>query len=461
MKSLLSTCILAAAMIVAQDVTLANAQGSKGSGAAAPSPSAAPAGSTASFESQMLAYGGLQHIAKALGKTVCSTNGVDSDNSVIVIYDQTAFATLQSYEAFVANIQVVVSAYQTLIPPNDLQNALKTIFSNRANALETMAQSETDPDKKKLDQYRAKQFAMTLAPIDPFADAASLLSAIAVSANTESPGQITIPDSAMAVALAREIKGVCKNGVTIVYPPLFGNASSSDYASADIQVAIQKLDDIRSSALKAVSAANQVYLTNYPKQTTNTTATTKGKSATDQTVETSTNQSTLAPITGDPVATAGLTDVNGLYDNFMNSLLQVNSSTGMIGSASVIQGYRLAKLLKGMQCTEDEKTPDGLCPIPAGAPVEPYSTWKKKPAFVLLASVVNAGGTQHNHKTLWTALSSGDKITYSGGVVVNVSLWSAGSASPIYLDVLRYRAPFSQMKAPADVTGVDSGDNLK
>ncbi|MGD0445783.1 MAG: hypothetical protein ABSA39_17760 [Edaphobacter sp.] len=38
---------------------------------------------------------------------------------------------------------------------------------------------------------------------DPISDATSLLSALAISSNTESAGSITIPDSAMAVALTR------------------------------------------------------------------------------------------------------------------------------------------------------------------------------------------------------------------------------------------------------------------
>jgi hypothetical protein len=300
-----------------------------------------------------------------------------------------------------------------------------------------------------------------LAPIDPFADAASLISAIAIASNTENPGQVVIPDSAMAVALTRELKAACKQKVAIVYPPLFGNASASDYETADIQLEIQKLDDIRGIVLKSVSAANKQYLTDYPKQATSVTAVTKGKSATDQTVDTTTNQTMFAAVAADPVLSAGLTDINGLYDNFMNSLLQINSSTGLIGSASVMQGYRLAKLLNGTQCAEDEIDADGVCPKPTDVPADPYSFWRKKPAFVLLASVVNAGGTQHTHKTLWTALSSGDKITYSGGLIVNASLWSANSASPLYARVLRYRAPLSKLKAPSNIDGLDAGDNLK
>ena len=163
-------------------------------------------------------------------------------------------------------------------------------------------------------------------------------------------------------------------------------------------------------------------------------------------------------MTGDAVLTAALTDINGLYDNFMNSLLQVNASTGVSGSASVIQGYQLAMLLKGVTEAKESTAKDSSKPEEKACGT--YSNQVQRPAFVLLASVVSAGGTERVHKTLWTALSIGDKITYSGGAVVNVSLWRADSTSPIYVDVLRYRTPFYRMKDPSNVDGVDSGDNL-
>jgi hypothetical protein len=110
----------------------------------------------------------------------------------------------------------------------------------------------------------------------------------------------------------------------------------------------------------------------------------------------------------------------------MNSLIQVNAGTGALGSSSVIQGYRLARLLAGQ-----EKTTAG--------PETP-------PALVLLASIVAAGGTQHTHKNIWTALWSGDNITYSGGIAVEVGLWTVRSRVPIYADVLRFRAPSKRSK---------------
>jgi len=123
----------------------------------------------------------------------------------------------------------------------------------------------------------------------------------------------------------------------------------------------------------------------------------------------------------------------------MNSLVQVNSTTGVVGSASVIQGYQLAAALAGPAEQNGEFT---------------------HPAYILLASVLSAGGTERDHKSLWTALGTGDKITFSGGIMVNVSLWHSDDAAPIYSNLLRFRAAFSNVKDPSTETNVTRGDNL-
>jgi hypothetical protein len=128
-----------------------------------------------------------------------------------------------------------------------------------------------------------------------------------------------------------------------------------------------------------------------------------------------------------------------MYDSFMNSLLQVNSDSGAVGSPSVIQGYQLANVLAG--------------------PAEKNGSFRH-PAFILLASILSAGGTELDRKTFWTALGSGDKITYSGGIIVNVSLWHSDDKAPIYSNLLRYRAPFSNVNDPSDKSNVTIGDNL-
>jgi hypothetical protein len=436
------------------------AQAKKGAGnpstsaSSSTAPSASPS-STAAIESQMLAFGAVDKIAGALAAKVQSFAG---DNAPIVIYDQTAFATLQSYQAFAANVKVLVGAYQTLI--TDKAAALQQLTQvahkrelvsrakakrlrggkNRdANSKQLPEDRAADNDRKQEDQYHT--FAVTGPAFgDPISDATSLLSAIAISANTETPGAITIPDSVMAVAVTRELKKL-NSARTIIYPPLFGKGSSTDFASADIQADIQVVDDFRELAHADVDEANKKYIKDNP-----------AKPAVPG-VGGGPGTPASQGVSGDTVLTSALTDIDGLYDSFINSLLQVNSSTGVIGSASVIQGYQLAQLLAGSEeiLAKPEDADHEAIP---GRPAEP-------PAYVLLASFVGAGGTEHDHKSFWTALGTGDKITYSGGAIVNVALWRATSSAPLYADVLRYRAPFSEMNPMpgSGVQGVASGDN--
>jgi len=475
MKSLTDR-FLCSLVVIGLISPFALAQGKKGASSTSsaasqtPQPATPASPSTAAFESQMLAYGALDHIAKSIAKTVCSEPYVDRDNSTIVIYDQASFANLQSFEAFVANIKSVGAAYQTLIRSEDRQkfrDDIRKLLAEQSQQNQTMANKrEAGSEIKKRNQHTEKLLRFTSETLsvsfDPFADLISLLSAVAISSNVETPGQITIPDSNMAVALTREIKATCKSKkLTIIYPPLFGSGSSTDYSSADIQTEIQKLDDIRAVATRYVDDRNTTFVP--PNSSQTTTGSTTPPPKTEPLAQTQTTKSTVtgsATATGDSVLVAALADINTLYDSFMNSLLQVNSSTGVIGSASVIQGFQLATLLRGIQSDcqvmgEVKNRPEDPLKIP-----EWYSNWYKSPAFILLASIANAGGTERDHKTIWTALSSGDVITYSGGVIVNVALWQADSIAPIYSSPLRFRVPFSDVIRPVNLNGVDAGDNL-
>lgn len=381
-------------------VISAQSQGKK----QAPSPSASTptassgASSSGAFEPQMLAFGGLNLVAANIANTVCSKT---PNNSTIVIYDQSAFASIQAYEAFIANLRVIAASYNNLIP--------------------------TPPKPSTEDKTYGIGASST---IDPFSDATSLLSAIAVSSNIETPSSFTISDSSVALALAKSFddNSTCKSRIDgLIYPPLFGSGSSSDYSSAYIQKELRKLNLFRRRARETLQAQNEDYLKNHPKTTA----------------------------TGDPILNSAFSDVNGLYDTFINSLLQVNPSSGSTGSAAVIQGYQLAVVLRGAQQVQKDK--DGKDVKDAeGNPVMVY-----KPAYILLASIASDGGTVHDHKSFWTALGSGDKITYSGGLVVNVALWRSSDKKPIYADVLRYRTPFDQLDSPTNTTNVNKSDNLQ
>jgi hypothetical protein len=426
-------------------VVFAQKKGSATTPASASPAAAAPASSSGAFESQMLAFGSMDLIAGDIANRVCvadpklpvadlAARTADiTKTPTIVIFDQTTFASIQSYEGFVASAALVAKVYNTLVSdPNKALARLKTL--NREHA------TKASGNKYAVQLFDRKMNELTVtgpAFGDPISDATSLLSALAISSNTESAGSITIPDSAMAVALTRSLKAQTPcSGKTIVYPPLFGYGSISDTAKVDIESDIEQVLDMRRAAHEDVDAQNIEFMRTHPSAPA-----TPAVPATPTTPAAPAKPAT--PGAGDTVLTAALTDADGLFDNFMNSLLQVNSTSGIVGSAAVIQGRQLATLIAGE--------------------TDPVTKAVQPPAYVLLATIVAAGGTTHQHKTFWTALTTGDKFTYSGGMVVGFALWKAGLTSPIMTDMIRYRSPLMKIKAPApaDLTGIDAGDTLK
>jgi hypothetical protein len=322
----------------------------------------------------MLAYTAVDKISRKVATGVCdkfkSLTDSDRSKNIIVIYDQTSFATTMSYAAFAQNASALVGAYGTLAPAGrDAESGSGRVGTAAGGSGTSLSYS-------------------------PVSDLTGLLQAVAVSANTETYGSVVIPDSAVAIALTRELIGNAScNGISIVYPPLFGQGSYGNIAAKNIQGTIDDVNAARRTAHNRVTAA----------LTTGT---------------------SVGPAPASPsYYSAALADVDVLYDNFINSLLQPNPSTGVIGSAAVVQGRALTNLLAKQ----------------AGV---------HEPAFVLLATVVAAGGTMHDHKTFWTALSTGDKFTFSGGAIVAASLWQASptegalSPAPVYSDVVHVRTDF-------------------
>jgi hypothetical protein len=420
----------------------------------APSTGAAAPSSSAPIEEQVLAFRSLDLIAQYVAQRVCmrpdiagkvertDSNSPDPKDQTILIFDQASFANIGAFAAFQANAQVVFGAYKSLADeyPNgkNFENEIENLRKIRLTALTKL--SANDAKAKAQADVRNRHYSIfapiTLAPVEPFSDATSFLSAVASASTSETAGSIVIPDSAAAVAITRELKkrdNGCIITPQIIYPPLFGPGSATDYSSAEIQTEIQDVDDARQIALTHADTAFKATL-----------GMGDGRAA-----------------NGDSIISSVVTDVNGLYDSFMNSLLQVNSSTGVIGSAAIVQGYQLYKLLSGYPLDTHEK------------PTKPK-------AFILLASILSAGGTEHDHKNFFRSLLPGDQLSYSAGVVVNVSLWRSGDAAaplptaenqispdtgraPIYSDVLRLRIPFTKFGTPRFLhssDGVVMGENL-
>ena len=397
---------------------------------------------TASFESQMLAYGAVEKIAQNVADNVCSRLPTPpAGPHTLVIYDQSTFATVLAYSSFIQNAKLIEGAYSTLTPA-----PTKAIGVDAVTGAAAVTPTVSDSTSKQ----STNSVSLSM---DPISDVTQLISALATSSNSETYGSVTIPDSVVALAVTGALPisagsyPSC-NGLKIVYPPMFGQGSAGNQAAIDVQTVIAEVQDARSAAHAFVD-----------KELT----TAKG--------QTSTQYPGLAQATA-------LSDIDTLYDGFINSLTQVNATTGQVGIQSVVQGHALADLLSGepaiaaqpavlavpgqkavaaikrngrvIQAAKPEileiKAKDAVDAVPA-----------VPPAYVLLATVLSAGGSTHDHKTFWTNLSSGDQITYSGGAIIGVSLWQA-SQSPLYAKVLRVRFPFQKSAASDDLTA--PSDNL-
>jgi hypothetical protein len=102
-----------------------------GAPSAAGPPSTTPAAtpqasaSTASFESQMLAFRAINAIAASVAANVCSVATPSKSAAVVdmpvsvVIYDQSTFANLLAFAAFVQNARSIVSSYGTFLSAAD------------------------------------------------------------------------------------------------------------------------------------------------------------------------------------------------------------------------------------------------------------------------------------------------------------------------------------------------------
>jgi len=287
-------------------------------------------------------------------------------------------------------------------------------FSSAAKLLEASYKSLLTPEQlKELEQQKEKTEAKNLEPklgaaaagaaTGPYiagSDLAGLISAFSAS-TVNNASTFTIADSTMAVSLQHQF---LKNGTSCTklkqtkYYPLFGT-------SADLKKATETLTT-------TLGAPNQVrhYI-----QTTNKFFTGKD----------------------DPKFLI-FTDLNTSYDSLLATLIssvgqnQASSSSGASSISSILQGIDLETAL-----------------------LDPN-------AYLLYADVVAAGGTQKDKKNLLTVLFTGDWISYSGGLIVNVALTRTSTNAIVLADTLRYRTDYKHIRHPREsesVESVDNGDN--
>src|ERR1700723_2322808 len=73
-------------------------------------------GSSPYFETQMLAYGAVNQLSESISREVCTN--IPSNDSTVIIFDQSSFQNLQAWQSFVASVHLLERAYGTLLPPD-------------------------------------------------------------------------------------------------------------------------------------------------------------------------------------------------------------------------------------------------------------------------------------------------------------------------------------------------------
>ena len=382
-------------------------QQQKGAGS---TPSASPASqpqssgsSTAPFEVEMLSYGALDQVLSKLAGYTCQQliNGDAKAGPFrrVVVLDSPTLQNLQAFDAFSINAQALVSAFKAMT---------------------------------------GKAGAGGGGSIDIFADITGAVATLATATTSESASSFAIQDPSAAVAFIRNLRSGgttgCQQafyaGVYTVDEAQGGQAGAGNPdANANTMLvstgdALNTLASTRAAALKAVIGQGAAPDPAVPCVGTKTAAT----------------PATAGPVyavsSQDPCVVA-FNNLDATYNAFLAGLSNPNATTGQPALASIIQGYRLRALLN--------------------------SGTDESPILAVYLSVAAAGGTQRDRKNIITALFTGDLISYSGGVSVNVIVFQIGGkhSQILFSDLLRYRTPFERIADPGgDGKTPRAGDNL-
>jgi hypothetical protein len=361
----------------------------KGASPAQPQGSGAGAGgagaggsATPYFETQMLAYGGMNQLAQTVATQVCRDIG--SKKPTVVIFDQVSFQNVQAWQAFVSSTLALKNAYETLLSRNEVFQ----LFPDEPHA----------PN-------------LGYAFITSGSDLAALITAVAAS-TTNNASAFTIQDSSLAVSLTHQFSRQSSCPISLVYYPLFGSYVDLDDANKELGTTMQDLNQLRSYI-----QSHYVFSSN-----------------------------------NDPNFLL-FTDLNNEYDALLKSL-SFSSNQGQ----SPQQGGG-----QPGQAPGTAQTPNAT-PSASGGQPSPVSLLqgamlnrllKRDNTYVLYADVVAAGGTQRDRKNILT-LFTGDWISYSGGLIVNVALMNSSNSSVVFADTLRYRSRFSHIDDPDESDTLES-----
>jgi hypothetical protein len=275
-------------------------------------------------------------------------------------------------------------------------------FSASAKLLETAYKTLLNQDQ--LDDFEDFVNSAPKFGAGPFIGGAqdlnSLIATLAASTSNNA-STFSIQDSTMAVSLAHQFKRIKKcEKVKPMYYPLFGPYANVTAAQDKLQKAIE------------------------------------GPSLVRTFIQTSDD----FPDSKDDPKFLLLADLNTQYDQLLASVIAgINQSTGG-GQGAAAPG--VVSLLQGADLQDqvsNEKT------------------------YILYADVVAAGGTQRVRKNLVTVLFTGEWISYSGGLVVNVALTKSKGTELVFAHTLRYRSKFTSIGHPRESESVEStnaGDNV-
>lgn len=182
------------------------------------------------FETEMLAYGGVNELAYAIAESVCSSAAIPN-GSRILIYDQTSLQNLQAWQAFKSTGEMLRSAYNTLLPP---PAPPAPTSKNFAPALSTSSASSS------------AFFAGS--------DVSNLITALAAS-TTNTASTFNIPDSTMAVALLHQFLRVagCSGKLKLKYFPLKGDSAGSAKAAASLDAVLTPVNEARAAVQQLVN----------------------------------------------------------------------------------------------------------------------------------------------------------------------------------------------------------------
>jgi len=307
-----------------------------------------------------------------------------------------------------------------IFDPASFQNvAAWQAFSSTADALKNayetlLTQGEVDGLFPAKGNKRTGELASI--PITSASDLAGLITALA-SSTTNNASTFTIQDSSMAVSLAHQFQRLTKCQVNVKYYPLFGSYVDLTTTDAFVQAKLSDLNELR----------------RYIQHTRTFTA-----------GNTTSVQYLL------------LNDLNSQYDSLLKSISSGPSQGGQGGPSSGPQGGQGAPSTAPQQ---SQSSGSGLVSLEQGAALNNLLTQEN--TYVLYADVVAAGGTQRDRKNLFT-LITGDWISYSGGVVVNVALIKSSNTQLMFADTLRYRTASAHIRGPKEsgsVENTNAGEN--